>query len=304
MRRIGIEQIAARGSGEGAEGHRRIGRAEGREPHFGDRFLLRGGGDGERVHVGELALVGRHAGGGVALDVLDRAHALLHRKLDVLDADVVLEVDEGLDAAVAEDMQRRAERRRRKPAARRRRRRSAPRGRRSPPPRRPRARPRRPRRGPRRDRRSALQAPADRSRWTEAPGRNTCSASSNASLPRDCEKRWTEGVQPPDIRSASQGIVRMPPGCAARRTASTRWRPVTSCIAALVATRMPAARAASGSGPEASSRRSAISSTSTPASLQVERGAIGAVVRGDDDDALADFDAVLDRDSAAPRRRA
>ena len=105
-----IEQIASRGSGERAERHRRIGRAEGREPHFGDRLLLRGGGDGERVHVGKLALVGRHAGRRIALDVLDRPHALLHRKLDVLDADVVLIVDEGLDAAVAEDMQRRAER--------------------------------------------------------------------------------------------------------------------------------------------------------------------------------------------------
>ena len=79
--RIGIEQVAARGSGEGAEGHRRIGRAEGREPDLRDRLLLHGGGDGERVHVGELALIGRHAGRGVALDVLDRAHALLHREL-------------------------------------------------------------------------------------------------------------------------------------------------------------------------------------------------------------------------------
>ena len=42
--------------------------------------------------------------------MLDRAHALLHRELDVLDADVVLEVDERLDAPVAEHVQRRAER--------------------------------------------------------------------------------------------------------------------------------------------------------------------------------------------------
>ena len=41
--------------------------------------------------------------------MLDRAHALLHREFDVLDANVVLEVDESLETAVAEDVQRRAE---------------------------------------------------------------------------------------------------------------------------------------------------------------------------------------------------
>ena len=39
VRRIGIEQVAARGSGEGAESHRRIGLAEGREADLGDRLL-------------------------------------------------------------------------------------------------------------------------------------------------------------------------------------------------------------------------------------------------------------------------
>ena len=34
-----------------------------------------------------------------------------------------------------------------------------------------------------------------------------CSASSNASLPRDCEKRWTLGVQPPLIAMRSQAIA-------------------------------------------------------------------------------------------------
>jgi sarcosine oxidase, subunit alpha len=72
----------------------------------------------------------------------------------------------------------------------------------------------------------------------------------------------------PDIKSASQAILRAPPGLVARRATSTRWRPSTPSIAALVATAIPAARAASGSGPVASSRRSAISSTLTPACLR------------------------------------
>ena len=52
--------------------------------------------DRERVHVRGLALIGRHAGRRVALDMLDRAQALAHGELDVLGGDVVLEIDEGL----------------------------------------------------------------------------------------------------------------------------------------------------------------------------------------------------------------
>jgi hypothetical protein len=82
---IGVSRIGSnrspREAGESAESHRRIGRAEGRQADLGDRLAERGGGDGERVHVRGLALVGRHAGRGVALDVLDRAHALAHREL-------------------------------------------------------------------------------------------------------------------------------------------------------------------------------------------------------------------------------
>ena len=45
------------------------------------------------LHVGGLALVGRHAERRVALQVLDRAEILARRKLDVLHGHVVLEVD-------------------------------------------------------------------------------------------------------------------------------------------------------------------------------------------------------------------
>ncbi len=96
----GIEQIAARGACEGAEGHRRIGRAEGRQPDLGYRLLELGRGDRKRVHVRKLALVGRHAGRRVALDVLDRAHALLDRQGHILGANVVLEIDERFCATI------------------------------------------------------------------------------------------------------------------------------------------------------------------------------------------------------------
>jgi len=96
----GIEEIAARRAGESAEGYGRIGWAEGRQAHLGDRLLELGGGDAKRIHVRKLALVGRHAGRRVALDVLDRAHALLDRQADILSANVVLEIDERLCATV------------------------------------------------------------------------------------------------------------------------------------------------------------------------------------------------------------
>ena len=83
-------------AGEGAEGRRRVGRAEGGEADLRRLLAERVGGDHQAVDVRHLALVGRHAVGGVALDVLDRAHALADREADVLGGDVVLEVDEGL----------------------------------------------------------------------------------------------------------------------------------------------------------------------------------------------------------------
>ncbi len=79
-----------------AEGDRRVGLAEGGEADGRHVSAQRLGRDAEGVHVRRLALVGRHAGGGVALDVLDRAEPLAHREADVLGGDVVLEVDEGL----------------------------------------------------------------------------------------------------------------------------------------------------------------------------------------------------------------
>ena len=151
--------------------------------------------------------------------MLDRAQALLDRELDVLDADVVLKVDEGLDAPVAEHVQGRAERAALgcgraldgvgagagRGEAGRLRRRAAGRvalGERVGEP----------------ERRVAGAGGAlalDRGAGPEhlQPPRR------RQGVPRDCENRCTEGVQPPDMRSASQAIRRMPPGCAASRTA-------------------------------------------------------------------------------------
>ena len=52
------------------------------------------GDDRQRVDVRRLALVGRHAGRGVALDVLDGAKTFARRQLEILDRHVVLEIDE------------------------------------------------------------------------------------------------------------------------------------------------------------------------------------------------------------------
>ena len=93
-----IEQRAAAGADEGAEGDGRIGRPEGRGADGRDGPVEDARDEPEGVHVRRLALVGRHAGRRVALDVLDRFEALAHRELDVLRGDVVLEIDEGAAA--------------------------------------------------------------------------------------------------------------------------------------------------------------------------------------------------------------
>ena len=104
-----VEQRPARMADDRAEGHRRIGRAEGGQADLGDRLAQRLGGNRQAVHVGGLALVGRHAVGGEALDMLDRAHAFMHRLADILGGDVVLEIDKGLDRRVRPGAGRRAQ---------------------------------------------------------------------------------------------------------------------------------------------------------------------------------------------------
>ena len=96
---------AARAPGERAEADRIVGRAEARRADGGDRQAARLGEDGEAVQVRGLALVGRHAERGVALQVLDRLEAFALRQAHVRRRDVVLQVDEGL--ALAGDLEER-----------------------------------------------------------------------------------------------------------------------------------------------------------------------------------------------------
>ena len=95
----GIEQLAAARPGKGTERHGRVRRPEGRRADFRHRLVQRFGDEAQRRHVGGLALVRGHAGGGVALDVLDRLEALAHGKADILGGDIVLQIDEGAAAA-------------------------------------------------------------------------------------------------------------------------------------------------------------------------------------------------------------
>ena len=94
----GIEQRAAARPRERGEGDGRIGRPERRRADLRHGLVERFGDDAQGVHVRRLALVRRHARGGVALHVLDRFEAFAHGEPDVLRRHVVLEVDEGASA--------------------------------------------------------------------------------------------------------------------------------------------------------------------------------------------------------------
>ena len=101
------EVLAAVRARQRADRDRREGRAE------GGRAGLRDGLGGELGHqreagdVGGLALVGGHAERGVALEVLDRAEALVAGERHVVVGDVVLQIDERLAARTAHAPQRR-----------------------------------------------------------------------------------------------------------------------------------------------------------------------------------------------------
>src|SRR5690606_27408349 len=94
-----IKQFATIVAAERAEGGRRIGRTEGGETHLRRRALERIGCNGQTIDVGRLALIGRHAVGGIALDVLDGVEALAHGQTNILGGHIVLEIDESLGLA-------------------------------------------------------------------------------------------------------------------------------------------------------------------------------------------------------------
>ena len=90
------EMLAAMRAGERADRHRHGRRAIAGGAGRGDGLAGERGHHGEAVDVRQLALVGRHAERGVALEVLDRAKALAVRQRDVGGGNVVLEIDKSL----------------------------------------------------------------------------------------------------------------------------------------------------------------------------------------------------------------
>ena len=251
------------------------------------------GRDRQAVDVRRLALVGRHAVRGVALDVLDRAQALADREADVLGGDVVLEVDEGLGGgAVAVGRQLAAGRAGRRAAR--------------PAPRRPAGAPRDRRRSPRRPRRRRRRRAPPRGR--SGRGRRRRSGS-----PRWACPAGTPGPRRP--RRACRRCGRRGAGSASsRRTSAARRRRSSRAAPGLAGgldavdpdggDPQPAARvghgaAAQGLDAEApgrgqepvvhgSARTSTIAATGVRRARQVEGRGPGRVVRGDDDGALAD----------------
>ena len=96
----GRNRLRVSDAGDRAEGERRVGRAERGEADLRDGLAGGFGEHAQAVEVRRLALVGRHAEGGVALGVLDRFVALALRQLEIGGGDVVLEIDEVLVAFI------------------------------------------------------------------------------------------------------------------------------------------------------------------------------------------------------------
>ena len=80
--------------GKRAECHRRVRRAKGRSANCSRASPEVVRETGKRIQIAEFALIGRHSGRSVALEMLDRGEALARGKVDVSQRDVVLEIDE------------------------------------------------------------------------------------------------------------------------------------------------------------------------------------------------------------------
>ena len=90
----GVENDRRHAVRPGAEGDRLERLTEGGHPDFVNRLVHDLRQHAERIHVRDLALVGAHAGRGIALDVLDRRIPFLIGELQVLGRHIVLQVDE------------------------------------------------------------------------------------------------------------------------------------------------------------------------------------------------------------------
>ena len=88
-----VEQIAARNTGQAAEGHRRIRHTERGQAHSrqGDVELF--GDNGHGIEIRRLALIGGHASGGIALHMFDGLKAFASCEREIFSRDIVLPID-------------------------------------------------------------------------------------------------------------------------------------------------------------------------------------------------------------------
>ena len=93
-----VEQCADVAAGNGADAGRRVGHAEGGCANLRDLAAKGIGKDCQPVDVRGLALVGGHAKGRVALQMLDRLISLARGEADIRGRDIILEIDKGLRA--------------------------------------------------------------------------------------------------------------------------------------------------------------------------------------------------------------
>ena len=91
-----LEMMAGEWARKRAERDRRIVGPKRRRADLLDRFAGGLGEDRDGVDIAELALIGRHAGRGVAFGELDVGVALARGKQQIVGRSVVLEIDEGL----------------------------------------------------------------------------------------------------------------------------------------------------------------------------------------------------------------
>ena len=108
---LGAEVLGTMVAGEHADRDRQPRRPRQDRAGLGDRLARRSGEQRVAVQLAGLALIGRHAERGIALEMLDRDEALACGERDVGVGHVVLEVNERLGAPRADMPERRGCRR-------------------------------------------------------------------------------------------------------------------------------------------------------------------------------------------------
>ena len=91
-----LKVLAGEGASQSTKRYGRVEGAERRRSDFGNGLARGFRQNGNGIHIAELALIGRHASGRVALGKLDVAVTFLHGQRQILGSRVVLVVDKGL----------------------------------------------------------------------------------------------------------------------------------------------------------------------------------------------------------------